>query len=82
MEKAVSLRYDKGYPAPFVSAKGSGALAERLIKIAKEHDIPVVEDELLSEALYLLEPGEYIPEEVYSVVAEILVFIKDIQDLV
>ena len=82
MEKAVSLRYEKGYPAPFVSAKGSGALAERLIKIAKEHDIPVVEDELLSEALYLLEPGEYIPEEVYSVVAEILVFIKDIQDLV
>ncbi len=82
MNKAVAIQYDKKLPAPFITARGRGFLAERLLKIAEDHDIPVVEDDLLSETLYIMEPGEYIPEEVYGIVAEILVFIKETQDLV
>ena len=81
MNRAVAIQYDKKLPAPFITARGRGFLAERLLKIAEDHDIPVVKNDLLSETLYIMEPGEYIPEEVYGIVAEILVFIKETQDL-
>ena len=82
MNRAVAIQYNKKLPAPFITARGKGFLAARLMKIAEEHSIPVVKDDLLSETLYILEPGEYIPEEVFGIVAEILVFIKETQDLV
>ena len=50
--------------------------------LQKKYDIPVVKDDLLSETLYMMEPGDYIPEEVYDIVAQILVFIKKTQDLI
>jgi len=79
--KAVAIKYDKEFPAPFIMAKGDGLIANRLIEIAKENDIPIVKDQLLSETLFIMEPGEYIPDEVFDIVAEILVFIKETQDL-
>ena len=82
MNKAVALQYNKELPAPFITAKGKGFTANRLLKIAEEYDIPVVNDNFLSEVLYIMEPGEYIPDEVFEIVAEILVFIKETQDLV
>ncbi len=82
MDKAVALKYNKDFPAPFISAKGKGFVADSLLKIAEEHDIPIIKDNLLSETLYILEPGEYIPDEVFDIVAEILVFIKETQDLI
>ncbi len=81
MKKAVALRYNNDLPAPFISVKGRGITAESLLKIAIEHNIPVVKDDILSDTLFMLEPGEYIPEEVFDVVAEILVFIKKTQEL-
>ena len=82
MNKAVAVQYNKELPAPFITAKGYGVLADRLMKIAEEHGIPVVKNDLLSETLYIMNPGEYIPDEVFEIVAEILVFIKETQDLV
>ena len=82
MNKAVALKYDTDLPAPFIAAKGKQNIADRLIKIAEKHNIPVIKDELLSESLYVMDTGEYIPEEVYEVVADILAFIKNVQDLV
>ncbi len=82
MNKALAVKYNRELPAPFIQAKGRGVLADRLLNIAKKYDIPVVKDDLLSETLYMLEPGEYIPEEVYDIVAQILVFIKKTQDLI
>jgi len=82
VNKALAVKYNKELPAPFIQAKGRGVLADRLLDIAKKYDIPVVKDDLLSETLYLMEPGEYIPEEVYDIVAQILVFIKKTQDLI
>jgi len=82
VDKAVALKYNKDLPAPFISAKGKGLVADRLLKIAEEHNIPVIKDNLLSDTLYILEPGDYIPDEIFDIVAEILVFIKETQDLI
>ena len=60
-------------PAPQVVAKGRGIVAEKLIAMAKENGIPVVEDKLLVEMLDKLNLNQQIPGELYQVVAEILV---------
>jgi flagellar biosynthesis protein len=79
-KKAVALRYDPEKDnAPVVLAKGYGELAERIIKIAKERNIPVVEDKDLVSALIRVEVFEEIPPELYRAVAKVLVFIKTLR---
>jgi flagellar biosynthesis protein len=79
-KKAVALRYDPEKDnAPVVLAKGYGELAERIIKIAKERNIPVVEDKDLMSALIRVEVFEEIPPELYRAVAKVLVFIKTLR---
>ncbi|MCK5231957.1 MAG: EscU/YscU/HrcU family type III secretion system export apparatus switch protein [Desulfobulbaceae bacterium] len=75
-KKAVALRYDREKePAPIVVGKGIGLLAEKLIELAKEHEIPIHEDADLIEILSRLDLKEEIPAATYLVVAEILAFI-------
>jgi len=74
-EKAVAVKYIRDLPAPFVVAKGKENIARKLVQIARDHDITILQDEKLSERLFELETGEFIPEEVYEVVAEILAFV-------
>ncbi|MBU6428128.1 MAG: EscU/YscU/HrcU family type III secretion system export apparatus switch protein [Cyanobacteria bacterium REEB65] len=75
-KQAVALRYDSQRDAaPVVVASGQGALAEKIIAMAREHGIPIQEDPQLVEALCKLDLGESIPPELYPVVAEILVFV-------
>ncbi len=81
MKKAVALRYSTNVPAPFIVGNASGAVVRRLLKIASEYDIPVVENDILTETLFMLKPGDFIPEEVYSIVADIFIFIKKLQDV-
>lgn len=78
MKKAVALRYEKGLAAPVVTAKGEGFSAERIVSIASENNIAVVKDEKLSESLFTLNVGDYITEEYYEIVAEILAFILEV----
>ncbi len=74
--KAVALRYDKeSNRAPVVIGKGEGLIAERIIALAREHDIPVHADADLLEILSRLKINEEIPPETYILVAEILAFI-------
>lgn len=82
MNKAVAIKYSKDLPAPFITAKGHGFIADKLLEIAEKYNIPIIKDDLLSETLYVMKPGEYIPEDVFEIVAEILVFIKETQDLI
>jgi len=73
---AAALRYKaKEDDAPKMVAKGKGRIAEKIIALAKEHNIPIREDADLVQALMKLELNQYIPEELYKVVAEILAFI-------
>ncbi len=75
---AVALHYD-GDNAPQVSAKGAGGLAEQIMSLAREHEIPLHEDEQLVEVLAQLELGDEIPETLYRVVAEIIAFVYVLQ---
>lgn len=73
---AVALSYDKDNdPAPRVSAKGRGPIAEQIIKVALEHDVPVRQDAALVEILEKLDIDSVIPLEAYTAVAEILNYV-------
>ncbi|MBD5553841.1 MAG: flagellar biosynthesis protein FlhB [Roseburia sp.] len=74
---AVALSYQPGDVAPKILATGKGELAERIIEKAKENDVPFYQDNKLAETLSKLEIGDTIPPELYEVVAEILVFVDD-----
>jgi len=73
--KSVALRYDRDLPAPFVTAKGAGHLAEKLVELADSCGVPVVAAEALAENLFYLEVGDFIPEVFYRAVAELLAFV-------
>lgn len=79
-KKAVALRYEAAKDrAPKVVAKGRGYIASKIIEIAKEHGVPLKEDEALVEVLSKLDLYEEIPVELYKAVAEILVFVYKIK---
>ncbi len=72
---AVAVRYEKDkMAAPRVTARGGGALAKRMLKEARRHDVPVVRDIPLARALYEVEIGRSVPADLYEVVAEVLLF--------
>ncbi|HSX49967.1 MAG TPA: EscU/YscU/HrcU family type III secretion system export apparatus switch protein [Cellvibrio sp.] len=73
LQKAVALYYD-GKNAPHVSAKGTGAVADQIIAIAKEHGVPLCDNSALVDLLVTLELGDEIPEALYIAVAYIIAF--------
>lgn len=74
---AVALHYDRERKgsAPRVVAKGKGAIGAKIVEIAKAHDIPIEENEVLAGALSKVELGEEIPPDLYKAVAEVLIFV-------
>jgi flagellar biosynthesis protein len=74
--QTVALRYaPKRDTAPKVVAKGRGYLADKILELARLHNIPIRQDKNLVQILSRLDLGDEIPPEVYRVVAEILAFI-------
>ncbi len=74
--KAVALKYDgEKDKAPRIIAKGRGNIAAKIIDIAREHDIPLYEDNNLIQILEALDLETEIPPELYRAVAEVLAFI-------
>ncbi len=78
---AVALQYMPGDMAPRIIATGKGTVAERIIEVAKEADVPFYKDDKLADTLSRLQIGEAIPPELYEVVAEILVFVNDMDKI-
>ncbi|MDU6265660.1 MAG: EscU/YscU/HrcU family type III secretion system export apparatus switch protein [Anaerocolumna aminovalerica] len=74
---AVAVSYHPDEPAPRIIATGKGYLADKIIKKAGEHKIPLHKDDQLAGTLSRLEVGDFIPPELYEVVAEILLFVDD-----
>ena len=70
---AITLECD-GESAPKVTAKGSGTLAEQIIKVAKENSIPITEDHELVQLLAQVELDQEIPELLYEAVVQVLIF--------
>ena len=78
---AVALSYEPGEQAPKIIASGRGIIAEQIIEKSKESNVPVYQDNKLANTLSKLEIGDMIPPELYGVVAEILVFVDDMDKI-
>ena len=77
-KKAVALQYKFDYPAPKVVATGSGHMAQRIIDSAKKADVKLHHNPALVEELAKVDLGAEIPPELYEIVAQILVFIDNL----
>lgn len=74
-KKAVALKYDENNAmAPVIVASGKGYLAEKIVEVANENDVPVYEDNSLASVLSQLELGREIPNELYKTVVDIYVY--------
>lgn len=73
---AVALKYDKGMRAPQVVAKGADAVAFRIRELAKQNDVPIVENPPLARALFAsVEIDGIVPNEHFKAVAEVIGFV-------
>ncbi|MFW6259166.1 MAG: EscU/YscU/HrcU family type III secretion system export apparatus switch protein [Halochromatium sp.] len=78
--RAVALAYREGDEAPRVLAKGYGQLAERIIEEAERQGIYVHGAPELVALLMNLDLDEQIPSNLYQVIAELLVWVRQIAD--
>ncbi|OOB77559.1 MAG: flagellar biosynthesis protein FlhB [Epulopiscium sp. Nele67-Bin001] len=81
MKKAVAVSYKGGDSVPEIVAKGKGHVADKIIDEAEKNDVPVYEDKKLANLLTEFEVGSQIPPEVYDLVAKILIFVGDMDEL-
>jgi flagellar biosynthesis protein len=71
--QAIALKYD-GSHAPTLTAKGDEELAEEILRIARDYEVPIYENAELVRLLARMELGDSIPEELYRTIAEIIAF--------
>ena len=78
---AVAIQYDpEQYEAPFVVAKGTDHLAQRIKEIGRENKVEIVENKPLARMLYYnVEVGQAIPPELYQMTAEVLAYVYGLQ---
>jgi len=77
---AVALKYDRqDMSAPQVTAKGSGFLASRIKELARDNQVPIVENPSLARVLNKIDIGKEIPENLFKAVAEILAYVYRIK---
>ena len=73
---AIALMYESGMVSPLVVAKGQDRVAERIKETARENRVPIIENKPLARALYAaVEVGDYVPQELYKAVAEVLAYV-------
>ena len=79
---ALALKYDsKKMGAPRLVAKGAALIAQKIKEIAAQHNVPIVEDKPLAQALYKsVDIGEEIPEKLFQAVAQVLAYIYRLRD--
>jgi flagellar biosynthesis protein len=76
LKSAVALKYQtETDAAPKVTAKGEGLVAERIIQLARENQVPIKEDPDLVQILSQVDINKEVPPSVYKVVAELLAFV-------
>lgn len=77
---AVALRYDRSKNrAPIVVAKGADYIARKIKEIAREHDVPIVENRMLARNLYWnIDIGDPVPDELFKIVAQVLAHVYKI----
>ena len=76
VKSAISLQYQKEInSAPKITARGEGWVAEKIIEIAQERNIPIRKDKDLLNLLSEIDVGREVPESLYIVVAELLAWV-------
>jgi len=77
----VAIKYEpEKMSAPYVVAKGTDYMAQRIKQTAKEHDVYIMENKHLAQALYhSVDIGQAIPPELYKAVAEVLAFVYNLK---
>jgi len=80
-KKAVALQYRTDYVAPKVVARGTGHMAQKIIEAAQESDVALYENPGLVDELTKVDLGAEIPPELYEIVAQILVFVDEMDRL-
>lgn len=79
-DMAIAIKYDREKDgAPRVIAKGMRLKAEKIREIAKAAGVPFMKNTTLAAALYRVDVGQEIPEELYDAVAEVLNFVYALQ---
>ena len=79
---AAAIEYDDTHDhAPRLTAKGRGVLAEKIIELARTHNVPIKKDPALVELLSRLDINEEIPPELYRAVAEIFAFLYRMNEM-
>ena len=79
---SIALKYEPGMGAPVVIAKGIDHLALRMREIAKEQDIPIVENRPLARAIYAeVEEDQEIPETMYKAVSAIIRYVFELKGI-
>ncbi|MGN1350205.1 MAG: EscU/YscU/HrcU family type III secretion system export apparatus switch protein [Anaerovoracaceae bacterium] len=73
-KRAVALKYEETNGAPVIVASGLGYMAEKIVEMAHDNNVPVYEDNSLATLLSQLDLGAEIPEEVYRTVVDIYVY--------
>jgi len=77
VREAAALKYNaESDDAPYVVALGQGYMAQRMVEQARAAHVEVVQDEKLAHMLQRLSIGDEIPEALYQVVAEVLVYVS------
>ena len=72
--KAVALRYGENDAAPIVIASGMGYMAEKIVEVAADNEVPIYEDNSLATVLAQLKLGQEIPENLYQAIVELYVY--------
>lgn len=80
-KQAIAIQYNPDEVASKILASGTGIIADKIIEKAKSSDVPLYKDNKLANTLSKLDIGEYIPPELYSIVAEILVFVDNLDKI-
>lgn len=76
---AAALKWNRDSDdAPRLIAAGKGYLAERILSLADEAEIPIVEKEPLADVLLSMKPGCEIPPELFRMAAEVYVFLMEL----
>lgn len=79
--KAAALKYDQSHNAsPELIAKGQGEIANKILSLAKEHQISVFQNKALVDSLLNLEIHEEIPPRLYQAVAELFSWLMHIEN--
>jgi len=79
-QRAVAIKYNPDESAPKVTAKGVGVVAEKIMERGRESDVTIHQDAQLVHDLTRLDIGEHIPPDLYEVVAQVLVFISNLDE--